>query len=319
MIRLSGLEGVSIELMIKGKEMRKTRFKLTVAENEIAEKLIKCFIDGVVRGTHPSIAGWIDMEKVGGVAGCDFVETRGGKVRISLNSLLNLRNRVSGKVQFLIDVCSDISRAIEIEKCLRGIVERLRDSLELQGSIVALGWLRMFETSDFPVDPSRVIEANFNFSNWFINASGCSSMLSLEIARGWGSVNWDIVRHTSDKVRNSLPAIKQPDADILKNVKYVLDWEKVLEVLLDESSRVAVEALAFVWFVDYLCESNGLLYDESYAFIQSTSLDILHLYLGKEITEILKGIKELVEELYVISKRDDRVAVDWARIVRLPW
>jgi len=48
----------------------------------------------------------------------------------------------------------------------------------------------------------------------------------------------------------SLPPIEQPDAGILRNVNYVLEWNQVLKVL--ENSKVGVEAsLSFGLLIKY--------------------------------------------------------------------
>lgn len=79
---------------------------------------------------------------------------------------------------------------------------------------------------------------------------GAASTLALEVAKKWRPIDWDVVRHTLERIVGSLPPIEQPDAGILRNVKHVLEWNQVLKVL--ENSKVGVEAsLSFGLLIKY--------------------------------------------------------------------
>ncbi len=86
----------------------------------------------------------------------------------------------------------------KIEEYMQNIdIQQQKLSPDLITAVNVLGLYRMFETSDFPVNPSRVIEWKFNFSDWFVHAFQSSLNLSLEVAKKRNKANWENVTRLS--------------------------------------------------------------------------------------------------------------------------
>jgi hypothetical protein len=282
------------------------------------------FIDDVVKGTHPLEAGWRETDKEEDQRKnqkSDLLEANGKRTRLSLDNLTKAKitRTTDLKTRRLAAICIDISRALQVEESLKDLVRRSTSSSCLQGSIVAIGWWRMLETSDFPVDPSRVIEAGFNFSDWFVNVAKCSFGLSLEVAQTHYPTTLDNIIKMIKEMDINFSDMHHVDSEIARKVKFVLQWDKALGIISDAKEKIAVETLAFFWFVDFLCEINSILQDESYVFIQSTAWALYSSILNRKSYEIVEDVNRFTEELCDGSMIGGHVATDWDRIIRLPW
>jgi len=216
-------------------------------------------------------------------------------------------------------ICLDISRSIKIEEYMQNIIQQKKLSPDLIAAVNVLGLYRMFETSDFPVNPSRVIEWEFNFSDWFVHAFQGSLNLSLEVAKRRNKANWENVSKIVNDITNAKLINDQTDLGVFSRVKGILQWDKVLDVICNHDSCKAVEALAFLWFVDYLCETNSIVQDETYSYIQAKAWNLVSIALERSTLEIIQAISKLTDEAYRISQLNGQVTADWARIIRLPW
>jgi hypothetical protein len=285
------------------------------------KKFMSYFVDDVAKGVSPHEAGW--REEEASTSQIDFLLEKDQKrLRLSSNHLSDLHKFVrtnDNDVRRLMEICIDIARSLKVEEYMNNLISKERSSPDLWAAVNVLGLYKMFETSDFPVNPSRVIEWKFNFSNWFVNAFQSSLNLSLEIAKKRYSANWENVTNIVNEITKSTLKTEQPDSNILNRVKGILQWEKVITSICDKNSCTAVEALAYLWFVDYLCEINSLVQDETYSYIQSKAWNLVSTSLGKSTVEIVQAIGRLTDEAYRVSQLNGQVTADWARIIRQPW
>lgn len=279
---------------------------------KLFKRLIECFVDEVERGIHPLEAGWIksDRPEVVELIELELVERGDRGIRLQLHKDLEVElvGTQDGDIEELINICSDLARAVEVEKLLTRVANQLPSSSHLQAGIVTLGWWRMLETSEFPVVVDEVLREGFSPDGWYIEVPKASMELALTLANKWWE-EVDVKKSFETLKEFSFPMPKTFKTEVFDRVKRVLRWEKVLKILPEEESK----ALAFLWCSDYLCISKGLRYPQAFNFAQASAWKIISKLMTKDISEIMEQVGEIVSQLPFQS------FISWAEIIRFPW
>ena len=278
---------------------------------ELFKELMKCFVDEVERGAHPLQAGWMKAESLEANMLVELGLAEKGEKGIRLlfdrDLRIGLGNTSDEEAEELIYICSDLARAVEVEKLITRVANDLPNSSQLQAGIVTLGWWRMFKTSEFPVVVDEVLREGFSPDGWYIGVPKASLELALTLANKWWEVD---IRKSFEILKEfSFPIPEASKTEIFDRVKKVLRWEEVLKILPEEESK----AIAFLWCADYLCISKGLCYPQSLNFVQASAWKIISKRLGKDIPEIMEQLGEVVDQLPFQS------FISWAEIIRFPW
>jgi hypothetical protein len=277
---------------------------------ELLKKLMEHFIDDVEKGIHPFQAGWIKVEgpEVNMLINSGLAQKGEKGIRLLFNKELQkeLGDSWDNEAEELVYVCTDIARAVQVERILNQIRSDMEHSLQLEAGIVVVGWWRMLETSGFPVFVDEVLREGFSPDKWYLEAPKTSLDLALTVAKKW----YDDVEKALESVRKFsifVPSIvKNEMAD---KVKKVLRWEKALEVLSQSNSK----ALAFSWCADYLSISKEVCYSEAVTFVQRRVWEFLTENLRKSKSEIVDEVEQMINEL------PSPELISWAEIIRFPW
>jgi hypothetical protein len=277
---------------------------------ELLKELMKHFIDDVERGTHPFQAGWITAEgpEVNVLISSGFAQKGEKGIRLVFDKLLQkeFSDSWDDEAEELVYICTDIARAVQVEKSLNQVRSNLERSLQLQAGIVVVGWWRMLETSGFPVVVDEVLREGFSPDKWYLEAPKTSLHLALTVAKKW----YVDVEKALESVREfSFFVQTNAKTDVVEKVMKVLRWENALKVFSQSESK----ALAFLWYADYLSALGGVCYSEAVTFVQRRAWELLMENLKKTKSEIVDEVEQMINELPSLE------LISWAEIIRFPW
>jgi hypothetical protein len=286
-------------------------------EVEILKQILQRFIDDVERGKPIEEAGWVKKEH-----NTECILKRLGlyeesiqNIRISLHNPLpkNLLKTEEG------DIFSNIQLAMKIRK----LIPKLTREQSLQIGTEISGFIYMLNVSEFPVFSQRLFRNGFSsFDEWYINVSNVTHLLALLAARKvWGIKN---VKKALEPLRHfSLSTVEMEEQDKkvgVERVKRVLKWDKVLEIINQNTCKV----MGFLWYVEYLILSEGIHYPESMMLVQERAWKMLEEKMRKSIWELRKEVIENVNQIERETLDRDPsgkpfAIASWHEILRLPW
>jgi hypothetical protein len=212
-------------------------------------------------------------------------------------------------------VSIDILTMEKIEKKINLLYKKLRSDPSLWSGVISIGWTRMLDSSDFPVLPDRVLKEGFSPLDWFLVIKKTTYQLSKTLAQ---LENFKLKeKEISDILGIEFNIKEDIDKKILDHVKNILSWNKVIENL----NIIEIKSLAFIWTIDCLIASSGIILPDTEAKIQKISLEILQQLLDEE--DFIKRLDEAVDHLVTITKEITPTGsieiADWSEIIRVPW
>jgi hypothetical protein len=247
---------------------------------------------------------------------------------IPMNKLTFIWNYSAQHIQTVMDlageeykkgVANDFRKIGLVEKKLKRLTEELLADSSLWPGVVALGWTRMLESSDFPVLPDRVLKAGFSPLDWFLVIRKASTELSIFVAKRFFKKD----ELKEDKIAKILEikiaeSKEHLDEKVIVRIKDVLLWDEVLE-RLDE---VGVKILAFLWVTDYLTSKEGVMHSEAEVEIQKIAGELLHELVGENEEEVIQRVERMVNLLREIKESIGPAIIEiagWSEIIRFPW
>lgn len=276
-------------------------------------------VDDVQNGVELEKAGWISFNKE--------IEKQLIKTGLSESSKAGIRLVISSKSipRELAwteegDIVLDFQKAAVLGELLSEIA---KDQTKRIGAEYS-GLVRMFQTSEFPILASLPFKEGLNAEAWFIKAPMSAKALALDLVeKTWGNESSDKGITSLKSFGLPIPKTEMQEEEDSDKIKKILRWEVVIKIIEPE----IIEALGFLWYVDYLMGSRGIKYLESIRIVQKITWDILEIITGRTIQEIEEDLMEATRVMETMTtdsrgegeSKETNQITDWYELVRLPW
>jgi len=209
----------------------------------------------------------------------------------------------------------DTEKLNEAQRILTQITEMLQSAPEYWTYIIALGWWRMLELSEFPAKIDDIFNEGFSPEDWMIKAPRCAFELALNIASKYGEIDGfkealDSLERQGIHTSQSFVPLSLIGRDEVQKVMRVLKWEEIKEELADFN----VKMLGFLWTLYFVLQNENLL-PSSVEF----SLKLNQMMWNNAENTFGKKQQDLLSNLGNTLERLNERGIIWASdIVRLP-
>jgi hypothetical protein len=196
--------------------------------------------------------------------------------------------------EFVNDLKIDSEKAEKVIDEIAKQIEENSKSLAAWASVIQVGWQRMLETSELPIARvDRIFAYGFSIPEWFMNTYKISEGLARSVANHFAATDKATVIDTED---------------IIERAEQVLDWQKIVSTLDQETVKV----LAVVWFADNL--STEMLLPKTEIDIQRNVWQLLEKGFCKERTDLINHVEEVINTI----DSENKDATSWAEVIRFP-
>jgi len=214
---------------------------------------------------------------------------------------------------------SDMIRIVGIEKKLKILSDELIADPSLWTSVITVGLTRMFESSDFPILPDRILELGFAPHEWFILVSKASHRLGYSISK--------TIMNTNDL--NLVKLKELLETSINQNTEHISNetFERITKVLkwndaLNQFNEKGVKALSFLWLADYLSTFEIILFPETDIVLQKKTWTLLTKLIEEDqetIVELVDSIIDSLGNIKIITGISEVEITNWSEVIRFPW
>ncbi len=306
--------------------MRKVRFERSdLSTTEAVKKMLQALSNDLGSGVSKEKAGWRPSADFGiGPPDQSEVLRRGIVERNSRGQYrLNFRNsriRQEFKIfnqQFEQLDCflEDTEKLNEAQGILTQITGMLQRTPEYWTHIIALGWWKMLELSEFPAKIDDIFNEGFSPEDWMIKAPRCAFELALNIASKYGEIDGfkealDSLERQGVHTSQTFVPLSLIGQDEVQKVMKVLKWEEIEEELADFN----VKMLGFLWTLYFVLQNENLLPSSA-----EFSLKLNQMMWNNAENIFGKKQQDLLNNLENTLKKLNERGIIWASaIVRLP-
>ena len=209
----------------------------------------------------------------------------------------------------------DTEKLNEAQRILTQITGILQRTPEYWTYIIALGWWRMLELSEFPAKIDDIFNEGFSPEDWMIKAPRCAFELALNIASKYGEIDGfkealDSLERQGVHTSQSFVPLSLIGQDEVQKVMRVLKWEEMKKELADFN----VKMLGFLWTLYVVLQNENLLPSSA-----EFSLKLNQMMWNNAENIFGKKQQDLLNNLENTLKKLNERGIIWASdIVRLP-
>lgn len=240
------------------------------------EKILQAIIEDLINGVEQGRAGYRTSDVFDILPSEERELLRASILEKNLKGMIRVNFRNTSKLQQLKTVSlqlkqldyflktTDIIKA-DLEK-LRNASEiisraskKLKSSSEKWSIAIAIGWLKMLESSGMPGLTDEILKEGFSPKDWTLKSISSSLDLAMEVAKHFGEIsNSKVVTSFLNEIGISdvrdISMLSGLELETIQKVKKVLRWNESMNNL----TQVSIKMLGFFWFSIFILELANL-------------------------------------------------------------